>query len=332
MTLRRWLLIFGVLTLIVLGAAAFLLYPIFVGPGHFGPDHLKEYLLTELGHNLGRTIDVEDVKLTLFPKLRLDLTNVTIYETDPSLVFLQATRAQIVLRWTPLLWREVVGKQFLVEDPLIHLRRSQEGEWNFSTLAPLGPSPEPQNDTPFSHLFMMREITVMNGQVTLVDEYRPDGYRTLHVESFNLAFLADVGNRQADVHVSGIIPQASGNSSVTLIGTIHQIPSQTRMASQASKDVSPIFQFDGSIEANQIDIPTAADFFGPRPIPDRVKGQADLKGHIRVVPGVVGYDVVLTDMVSQVNHVALQGQASLSGLLTAQPTFALTFSKSNSGV
>ena len=327
-TLRRWLLIFGVLTLVVLGTAAFLLYPFFAGPEYFGSDHLKEYLLTALGHNLGRTIDVEDVELTLFPKLRLDLTNVTIYETDPSLVFLQAKHAQIVLRVIPLLWREVVGKRFFVEDPLIHIRRSPEGEWNFSTLAPWGRSAEPQNGHPFSRLFLMREVTVMDGQVLLVDDYRPDGPRTLHVESFELAFLADGGKRRATVHMSGIIPYPFADSSLTVTGTIHQISSQLRMSSPASKDIPPIFQFDGSIEAHRIDIPIVVDFFGPRPVPDHVRGQADLTGHIRVVPGVVGYDVVLTDMVSQVNHVALHGHASLSGLLTAQPTFALTFSTS----
>ena len=46
--------------------------------------------------------------------------------------------------------------------------------------------------------------------------------------------------------------------------------------------------------------------------------------HIRAVPGVAGYDVVLSDLSANLEQLHLTGQASLSGLLTTQPTFAVT--------
>ncbi|MBM4124534.1 MAG: AsmA family protein, partial [Nitrospira sp.] len=72
----------------------------------------------------------------------------------------------------------------------------------------------------------------------------------------------------------------------------------------------------------------AADFFAPRPIPERLHGAANLRGTIRVTPGVGGYDLVLSNMTTGMGHLSLKGQASLSGLMTAQPTFSLTFSSS----
>ena len=46
--------------------------------------------------------------------------------------------------------------------------------------------------------------------------------------------------------------------------------------------------------------------------------------HVRAVPGVAGYDVVFSDLSANLEQLHLTGQASLSGLLTTQPTFAVT--------
>ena len=43
------------------------------------------------------------------------------------------------------------------------------------------------------------------------------------------------------------------------------------------------------------------------------------------MPGVAGYDVVLSDLSANLEQLRLAGQASFSGLLTPQPTFAFTF-------
>ena len=46
--------------------------------------------------------------------------------------------------------------------------------------------------------------------------------------------------------------------------------------------------------------------------------------HIRAVPGVAVDDVVLSDLSANLEQLHLTGQASLSGLLTTQPAFAVT--------
>jgi hypothetical protein len=46
------------------------------------------------------------------------------------------------------------------------------------------------------------------------------------------------------------------------------------------------------------------------------------------MPGVAGYDMVLSDMTAHLNDMDLAGTANLAGLLTSQPTFAITFSSS----
>ncbi|HSV90457.1 MAG TPA: AsmA-like C-terminal domain-containing protein, partial [Nitrospiraceae bacterium] len=87
-------------------------------------------------------------------------------------------------------------------------------------------------------------------------------------------------------------------------------------------------QFDGTLEAAALNIREVADFFGPRPVPEQLQGTVNVHSHVRAVPGVAGYDVVLTDLSANLQQLKLTGQASLSGLLTPQPTFAATFAAS----
>ena len=87
-------------------------------------------------------------------------------------------------------------------------------------------------------------------------------------------------------------------------------------------------QFDGTLEAAALNLRELADFFGPRPVPDQLQGTVNVQSHVRAVPGVVGYDVVLSDVSANLQQLKLTGQASLSGLLTPQPTFAVTFASS----
>ena len=87
----------------------------------------------------------------------------------------------------------------------------------------------------------------------------------------------------------------------------------------------PAFQFEGEVETANLRLREAADFFGPRPVPDQLQGGANLKSRIRVAPGVAGYDVVLTEIAANVDQLTVTGKANLAGLLTSQPTFSITF-------
>ena len=46
------------------------------------------------------------------------------------------------------------------------------------------------------------------------------------------------------------------------------------------------------------------------------------------MPGVAGYDLVLSDLSARLNEMTLTGKASLAGIMTPQPTFAVTISSS----
>jgi hypothetical protein len=158
--------------------------------------------------------------------------------------------------------------------------------------------------------------------VTIVDEFRPDGLRTMDLTDLDIAVMTQPQGLPMDVRISGKVPSGTDVSSLALVGTVARAA-----ASAAPGDIqAPAVQFQGTLDVLRVDLRQMMDFFGPRPIPDQVHGMANLKSRISLVPGVSGYDMVLSDMKADIERLAIAGQASLSGIMTRQPTFGLTVS------
>lgn len=303
--------------LLVVGVS-FLLF----SPYLTGDDYIKQFFLEQLEQNLGRKIDVHRIKFVLFPKIHLELTQVAIHERHSDQVVLSAKKVDLVLRLLPLLRKQVVGKRLVIEEPTLTLRRDRNGHWNVLDQVVQGAATDQDALQMMSRMFRIREATLVNGTVTIIDEARPDGLRSMKLESVEAALKIWAERGQADLHISAAHAGETGVSAVSLAGRIVRAEQPSLAANAASQLV---LQFDGNMEAANLNLRDVADFFGPRPVPDQLKGTVNLSSAIRAQPGVAGYDVLLSDLTATVGQFALLGKASLSGLMSAQPTVALTF-------
>jgi len=315
----RWL-VLSLLAVLILGVV-FLFY----SRELTGTDYLKEFFLQQLEASLRRKIEVDRIKLVLLPSLRLELSSVGIYgHDDPTHQVFEAKKIDIVLRLFPLLKRQVVAKRLYIEEPTVTLLRNRSGHWN--VLAGLPTSAKDESAyLMFSRLLQIREATIRNGHITVTAEARPDGVRTAKLEAVEVALKVYPGKAQGDLHLSASLPAEKDPSAFSLTGTIALSESSSTFSAEEPYSVRPAFQFEGAIEAANLHLRELADFFGPRPVPSQLQGGANLKSHIRVAPGVAGYDVVLSDVTANVDQLAVTGKANLAGLLTSQPTFSVTF-------
>ena len=84
----------------------------------FGVDVIKNFFLQQLESSLRRKIEVDRIKLVVFPSIRLELTHVAVYgHDDPTHVVFKAKEMNIVLRLLPLLNRQVVAKRLFLDEP-----------------------------------------------------------------------------------------------------------------------------------------------------------------------------------------------------------------------
>jgi len=311
------------LTCVVL-AAAFLL----LSKKLTGENYLKEFVLGQLEESLGRKIEVRHVKLVIFPSIRVELSQVTIHDPHSDQVMLTAKRVDLVLRLLPLLRKQIAGKRLLIEEPTLTLRRNEAGHWN--VLGGLGEQAETDQHTmdAMARMLMIREARLVNGAITVVDAARPDGVHSLKLEQVDVTLLIHPERAVADLHVSATASGAPGRAVVSLDGEVRQAEQPVSLTGQTPTAPAMLFQFDGRLNAVDLNIREAAEFLGPRPLPDRLQGALTLQSSIHVMPGVAGYDLVLSDMSARLNDMALAGKANLAGLMTSQPTFSVTLSSS----
>jgi hypothetical protein len=311
------LLIFGVLILGLL----FLLY----SRELTGVDYLKQFFLQQLEASLRRKIEVDRVKLVVLPSIRLELSGVAVYgHDDPTHVVFTAKDIDIVLRLLPLLRKQVVAKRIVLEEPTVTLHRFRNGQWN--VLAGIQTSTREEGGVQMlSRLLQIREATIQNGHITVTDEARPDGVRTARLEAVEAALKVYPGKGQGDLHLAGQLFNELTPSSFSLTGTVMLSESSATFAAEEPYTARPALEFDGALETANLRLRDVADFFGPRPVPAQLHGVANLKSDIRIVPGVAGYDVMLSNIAANVDQLTVSAKANLAGLMTPQPTFSVTF-------
>lgn len=292
----------------------------------YDPEYVKGVLLQQVERQVGRKIEVGQARLEFFPRIRLELSDVLIRDIDASRIFFKAKRLDLVLRSTPLLNLRLVIKRLFIDRPVVEVRRDPTGQWNVLA-APVSVTDGPQSaGNPISLALLVQETTLVQGEVTIVDEFRPGGVRSARLDRMDIKILTGVDGSLADVRMEAMLPGGRGASALSLAGRVTQAGAPVRLAPGEAGATMLAVQLDGRAEALNLDLRQVADFFGPRPVPERISGSSNLRGTIKMVPGVAGYDVVFSDMTVDMGRLALTGQASLSGLLAAQPTFSVTFS------
>ncbi len=318
---RTWIL---VLLAIVLISAAIIAFPFL-----YDPDSVKAFVLKQVEAQVGRQIEVGEARLELFPRIRLTLSQVVIRDTDPAQLFFTAQRVDLVLKAYSLLLRhQVVGKRLTIDEPRLEFRRDRSGHWNVVAASSVQPSTEDGVGNPLGLLMLVRQTRLRQGHLHVVDEFRPDGERSFDVSELDAKVVVAPNAAHADVTLAGRIPDSPKESTFSLTGRVKPHTPAAKMAVEDIGRADPSLQFEGTVEVSQADIRQIADFFGPRPIPERVHGSIDLQGHMSFAPGMVGYDMVLSKMKAGIEGLDIAGQASLSGLMGAHPTVALTFSSS----
>lgn len=292
-----------------------------------GEDYLKNFVLQQLEDSLGRRIDVHRVKFVLFPRIRVELLDVAIHDPSSDHRVLTAKRVDIVLRLLPLLKKQVVGKRLLIEEPVLTLRRNESGHWNVLDSGDQAATDQ-RTIQMVAGAFMIRQATIVNGTVTVIDAARPDGLRSVTLDHVEAGLLIRPDRGLAELHVSAARKGDQGMSGLSLDGVIRKSDKPVSLSAEDTGSPEAVFQFEGRIDAADLSVRDAADFFGPRPVPEQMQGVLNLQSAVRVMPGLTGYDMVLSDMSARLNEMMLTGNASLAGLLTPQPTFAVTFSSS----
>lgn len=96
----------------------------------------RDHYVPILEQVLHRKVEVQEVRLTLYPTLGIQLREVVIAD-DPAFSsgsFLTVPSVQVAVQWKPLLQRRVQVERVVVEQAIVQVIRSAKGDFNISTI------------------------------------------------------------------------------------------------------------------------------------------------------------------------------------------------------
>src|SRR4029078_12461390 len=115
---------------------------------------------------------------------------------------------------------------------MLTLRGDLSGHWNL--LNRDGPIPASDEEAlqMLTRIFRIREATLVNGTVVIIDAALPDGPRTLKLQSVEAALEIFLERGQADLHFSASHHSTQGLSSLSLAGTFRKDTQKTMLVEQ----------------------------------------------------------------------------------------------------
>jgi len=139
----------------------------------------RDQYLPILEHVLHRPVDVQDVRLTLYPILGAQLREVVIAD-DPafsSRPFLTIPSVQVAVQWKPLLQRRIQVERVVVEGAIVQVIRSAKGDFNISTIGdvPISgriatkQSETPDTVSPWLGVFAVKQFSFSGGTLQFED-------------------------------------------------------------------------------------------------------------------------------------------------------------------
>ena len=199
----------GLTIVIVLCIVVILFLPVLLDLNRY-----RNWYVPVLEKALQRPVDVQDVRLTIFPTLGVRLRDITIAD-DPAFSptpFVTIPSAEVVILWKPLLSRRIQVEHVLIRDPTVHLIRTHDGALNTATIGKdpsLQPSGKKASGTeeslkPLLGVFAVERFSMTGGTLQYEDR-SPKHSRSYQLD--NLAFMTNsvqIG-QTASIQVQGML-------------------------------------------------------------------------------------------------------------------------------
>lgn len=202
---KFWALIVIVPLIILIGFILFLKL-------YFTSERLKALILPRIEASLNRTIQVEDVSLSIFPSFGIDLSNLSISNPDTLSFkkdhFLNSERILFSVKLLPLFKNQIDIKEIVIHKPNIYLEVRKDGSNNYSFgTQKIDSTPDTKIEIPKSASLLLNNFLIENANIEYLDlnggtHFVVSGYN--QKTKVKLASGEDIINIFNDIEIAGL--------------------------------------------------------------------------------------------------------------------------------
>ena len=208
MSVKRKIMV-GLALIIVLVMVGILFLPVLLDLNRY-----RDRYLPVLEQALHRPVEIQDVRLTLFPQLGVRMQGMTIGD-DPSFSpqpFVTIPSAEVEIQWLALLRRQIQVEHVRLQDPTVHIIRRHDGALNMATVGkdPAFHSPEKASWNPANALkplfgVLAVERLSMTGGTLQYEDRAKEPFRAYRLEQLDLVTDSVQLGQTANLHLKGMV-------------------------------------------------------------------------------------------------------------------------------
>ena len=312
---KRYLIGGGGLIVVITGVL--LVLPFVLNPAYF-----KEMAFSYIQQTFGPHITVGKISLSFFPSPHVEISEVIVKTRPDTHAFFRAKFISLDLKIGSLLRQEFAVNELLIDQPEIELKKNRAGDgWVLPS------STENDEGAFWASLLYMEKIVLSNGSMTLIDESPKEEARGVVFESVNLSFFAEESPHfSASVDASGKIRRGQGASEFTWRGLVEFRASETVPVDGDSPALLPVVHIDGDVNVTDLDIEQFAEFFHLDVLPRIDLGLANIESQVKILPGRMGYEVILNKLRLDSEMGSFSGNANVAGIMSSDRTVFVSVS------
>lgn len=252
---KTWLIIFSIPVVLVIGAAVGLKL-------YFTNERLKALLIPRIEEATGRKATIDDISLSLFPTIALDVRGLTLankpgFSEKP---LLNLERMLLDVKLKPLFDKRVEVSSLLLEKPQIILETNEDGSTNYSEkkAATTEQAPAATGGSGSIAAVLLSDLRIVNGYIEMID--RRDNSRQVYNgfhEQAKMDFLPSTN--QARIESKTAIDNFSYGSMSTPLITDWRINADANLLYDVSKSLLTIENGKGFLNAIPMDMSGTVD-------------------------------------------------------------------------
>ena len=225
---------------------------------------IKEPVMEQLTEMAGGPIQMETLKLHLFPSPALSVESLSFESEEPNGVTFRANHVEMTISWRSLWNKQFVVTRMLLDQPELTVVLS----FDESTEGPvLGDFPD------------IQELTVRNGQLHLLRASELDPPSRLDGEAIQLTIARLSSEGPSQFRLSAQIPSTQRSSSLTLNGTMTLLTKNNPPPQEVEVPGFPGVDIQGHMEVTQFHLGRLVEFLRGHTLEAPIHTQANFQGN-----------------------------------------------------
>ena len=302
----RWSLVLSTSVVVFLSTTSLLL----------NHSRVHDLIVQHLKNQLG--IEIATLHVSLLPTVRMDVSDLAVRDAltfEPSL---RAAKASLSLGLLPSITHRVPMLTLHASEPEVVIRRDANGQWHLPLLeahkTDTGDSTSPQR-------WMLTESKLTNGKLRILDANRLE-HEGIGIHDVQVLFQSHPTKTQADLMLTGTTDDG---------GDLH-IAGTLALQQHSRSNASLPRQFDGTLRFQRGDVAYWLKRTGQSAATStqttRWRSNISAGLHLDFPPDAKGFNVVFSDLNTDLGWLLMRGQIMVEGAGTDHPAYAVKLSTS----